>query len=75
VAVKFVSAIEIMLIPVVEPILNPIWVMIFMGERPGPWAIVGGAVVLGAVTARGLLSGRGESGPPADAECGMRNVE
>jgi len=75
VAVKFVSAIEIMLIPVVEPILNPIWVMMFMGERPGPWAIVGGAIVLAAVTARGLLSGRGEAGPPPNAESGIRNAE
>lgn len=57
VAVKFVSAIETMLIPVVEPILNPIWVMLFMGERPGRWAIIGGSMVLAAVTARGLLSG------------------
>ncbi|RPI24779.1 MAG: DMT family transporter [Acidobacteria bacterium] len=54
IAIKFVTAIEASLIPVVEPILNPIWVMLFLGEQPGAWAVVGGAVVLGAVTARSL---------------------
>jgi len=54
IAIKFVTAIEAILIPVVEPILNPIWVLLFLGEKPGAWAIVGGAVVIGAVTARSL---------------------
>ncbi len=54
IAVKFVTAIEAILIPVVEPILNPVWVLLFLGEKPGAWAMVGGAVVLGAVTVRSL---------------------
>jgi drug/metabolite transporter (DMT)-like permease len=54
IAIKFVTAIEAILIPVIEPILNPLWVLFFLGERPGAWALVGGAVVLGAVTVRSL---------------------
>jgi len=54
-AIKHVTALEAMLIPLVEPVLNPVWVMIALGERPGPWAIVGGALVLGAVVVRGLV--------------------
>jgi hypothetical protein len=27
-------------------VLNPIWTYLAMGERMGPWAIAGGAVVL-----------------------------
>ncbi len=54
IAIKFVTAIEAILLPVIEPILNPIWVLLFLGERPGAWAMVGGAVVLGAVTVRSL---------------------
>ncbi len=54
VAIKFVTAIEAIILPVIEPILNPIWVLLFLGERPGAWALVGGAVVLGAVTFRSL---------------------
>ena len=39
-------AIEASLLILVEPVLNPIWTFLAMGERPGPWAIAGGAVVL-----------------------------
>ena len=39
------------LLSAAEPILNPVWVMIFNGERPGPFALVGGVIVITAVTA------------------------
>ena len=48
-AIKHVTALEATLIPLLEPILNPLWVMIALGERPGRWAIVGATLVLGAV--------------------------
>jgi len=54
-ASKHVSAVEAILIPVIEPLLNPIWVFIFAGEKPGPFALVGGFVVVGAVVARSLI--------------------
>jgi drug/metabolite transporter (DMT)-like permease len=53
-AIKHVTALEAMLIPLLEPVLNPLWVMLALGERPGPWAIVGGVLVLGAVVIRGI---------------------
>ena len=43
-------AIACALISAAEPILNPIWVAIFDGERPGPVAILGGIIVIAAVT-------------------------
>jgi drug/metabolite transporter (DMT)-like permease len=46
------------LIPVIEPILNPLWVLLAMGERPSPLALCGGAIVLGAVTWRAIASVR-----------------
>ena len=57
-AIRRATALEAILVPVIEPILSPIWVAIAFGERPGPWAILGGAIVVGAVTARTVLSGR-----------------
>lgn len=43
-----------------EPVCNPIWVALGYGERPGPWAMAGGAVVVAAVVARALVgSGKG----------------
>lgn len=53
-ALRHVTALEAVLLPVVEPILNPLWVMLAVGERPTPLALLGGAIVLGAVTWRAL---------------------
>ncbi|MBS0630764.1 MAG: DMT family transporter [Verrucomicrobia bacterium] len=55
-AVRHVTALEATLIPVIEPILNPVWVALFFGELPGPLAFAGGAIVLAAVTWRALAS-------------------
>lgn len=54
-AIRHATALEAMLIPVIEPILNPLWVALAIGEQPGPWAIVGGAIVVGAVAARATM--------------------
>lgn len=57
-AIKHVTALGSILILMIEPLLNPIWVALTLGERPGPWALVGGAVVLAGVTGRALLLAR-----------------
>lgn len=57
-AVHHATALEAMLIPIIEPILSPLWVALAFGERPGAWAAVGGVIVVGAVTMRGLLARR-----------------
>ena len=54
--VRHVSAIEGTLVPVIEPLLNPLWVALFFGEQPSVYAILGGVVVVGTVTARGLYN-------------------
>jgi drug/metabolite transporter (DMT)-like permease len=33
----------------IEPMLNPVWVFLFLGERPSGWAVVGGCVIVAAV--------------------------
>jgi drug/metabolite transporter (DMT)-like permease len=53
-AIRHVTALEAVLIPVIEPLLNPLWVLLAMGERPSPKALLGGAIVLFAITLRGL---------------------
>jgi drug/metabolite transporter (DMT)-like permease len=54
-AIREVTALEAMLIPTIEPVLNPLWVLLLLGEAPGRLALVGGAIILTAVTGRGLL--------------------
>ena len=54
-AIKHVTALDAIIFPVIEPILNPILVFFILGETLGPWAFLGGALVLGSVVLRGLL--------------------
>lgn len=53
--VAHVSAVEATLIPVLEPLLNPLWVALGKGEVPSEKTIIGGAIILAAVTGRGLI--------------------
>ena len=52
IAIRRVTALEAILIPMIEPILNPLWVVLRHGEIPGAWSLLGGALVLGAVLGR-----------------------
>jgi drug/metabolite transporter, DME family len=42
----------------VEPVLNPIWVFLFLGERPSGWAIIGGAIIIASVMVHMLLAAK-----------------
>lgn len=57
-AMPHVSAVEAVLIPAIEPLLNPLWVFLSLGETPGGWAMVGGALVIVAITWRGMSTAR-----------------
>jgi len=59
-AIRHVTALEAVLIPVIEPILNPVWVLLAVGEHPTSLSLLGGAIVLSAVTLRALRSIRSE---------------
>jgi DME family drug/metabolite transporter len=45
-AIPHVRAFEITAILLLEPALNPIWVWLVHGEKPGVWALCGGGLVL-----------------------------
>ena len=46
---KYVTATEASLTGMVEPVANPIWVFLILGERPSVFAVIGGAIVLAAI--------------------------
>ena len=46
------------LLGAVEPLLNPVWVMIFDGETPGTCALIGGVIVIVAVTVWCIWDGK-----------------
>ena len=52
------TALSCCLIGALEPLLNPVWVMLFYGEKPGPFALAGGLIVIGSVTMWSVQSAR-----------------
>lgn len=52
---KRTLAIESVLLAMMEPILNPVWVFIGYGEKPGIWAIMGGLLILGMLAVQVIL--------------------
>ena len=42
----------------IEPVLNPVWVFLFLGERPARWALIGGAIIIAAVSSHTILGAR-----------------
>lgn len=58
IAIRHVPALESTLILMLEPVLNPLWVFLVIGESPAPLALVGGIVVLGAIAARAIVGAR-----------------
>jgi drug/metabolite transporter (DMT)-like permease len=58
IAIRHIPALESNLILMLEPVLNPLWVFLVIGESPHPLALLGGAVVLGAIAARAIAGAR-----------------
>jgi putative cofactor-binding repeat protein len=49
-AIHSIPALEASVILLLEPVLNPLWAWLVQRETPGPWALLGGAIILGATT-------------------------
>jgi drug/metabolite transporter (DMT)-like permease len=62
--IRHVTATEASLIGMLEPIANPLWVFLFLGEKPALISLIGGTVVLGAIAWRTLTGPPPEPVPP-----------
>jgi drug/metabolite transporter (DMT)-like permease len=47
----------------IEPLLNPVWVFLFVGERPSNWAVLGGGIIIATVARHTLLQYRRRTMP------------
>lgn len=56
--VRDTPATEASLLILIEPVLSPVWTFFVAGERPGPWALAGGAVILAATLWRVVVASR-----------------
>jgi drug/metabolite transporter, DME family len=61
---QHVTATEASLTGMIEPVANPVWVLIFLGETPSAYAIIGGGIVLGAI-AWHTAAGKADADLPA----------
>jgi drug/metabolite transporter (DMT)-like permease len=57
-AIKHIRALDAAIISIIEPILNPIWVILVKGEHASFWSIIGGAIVLTTSLLRSFLASR-----------------
>ena len=57
--IRHIPALEANLIGTLEPVLNPVWVFLFLGERMGRFALLGGLVVLTGVIVSAVGSAQG----------------
>ncbi len=57
---RYLPAPEVGLILLLETVLGPFWVWLALGEDPGVRALIGGAIVIGALVVHSALGLRGE---------------
>jgi drug/metabolite transporter, DME family len=53
-----VRSLDAGIIGYIEPLLNPVWVFLVLGEKPSKWALVGGAIIITAVIVHMLVDAR-----------------
>jgi drug/metabolite transporter (DMT)-like permease len=56
IAIKRVSAVQANLIAVIEPVFNPVWVFFALGEAPGIHTLIGGGIIVLAVTVASIIT-------------------
>jgi drug/metabolite transporter (DMT)-like permease len=57
-AIKRIPAVFANLVAVIEPVFNPVWVFLALGERPGLPAVAGGVIIIAAVTGASVVTAR-----------------
>lgn len=53
-----VRSLDAGIIGYIEPVLNPIWVFLVLGEKPSGWALLGGVIIIVAVVSHMVLDAR-----------------
>ncbi|HEY3169942.1 MAG TPA: DMT family transporter [Thermoanaerobaculia bacterium] len=64
--IRHVTATQASLVGMLEPVANPIWVLLFLGEKPALTSVAGGLVVLSSIAWRTLIGPPPDPVPPAD---------
>ena len=54
--IQRVTVIQTALLTMIEPVLNPVWVLLILGEKPSSAIIAGGCIILFAIVASALVT-------------------
>jgi drug/metabolite transporter (DMT)-like permease len=57
-AIRVLPALEVSLLLLIEPVLNPTWTWLIRGEHPGTYTIVGGAIIITATAIKSVFDAR-----------------
>lgn len=58
IGIKKVRALSASLITMLEPLMNPVWVFLFVHEVPSVFSIIGGIIILGCILLREIVNKR-----------------
>lgn len=67
-AMRHIPALEVSVLLLLEPTLNPLWSWMVHGERPGPWSVLGGITILAATGLKTWIDSRPETARPPRSE-------
>jgi len=65
-----VRSLDAGIIGYIEPVLNPVWVFLFIGERPSQWALLGGGIIVVAVVCHMLIEAKAKQHRARSAAAG-----
>jgi drug/metabolite transporter (DMT)-like permease len=57
-AMRVLPALEVSLLLLIEPVLNPTWTWLIRGENPGAYTIAGGAIIIAATAIKSVYDAR-----------------
>ena len=66
-AARYCPPLACCLLGAVEPLLNPVWVLLFDGERPGLFALIGAVIVVVSITIWCMFGQEKETAEKTDA--------
>jgi LPXTG-motif cell wall-anchored protein len=56
--IRSITAVQALLLALIEPVLNPVWVLAATGEKPSISALIGGGIIITAVVFSSLIGKR-----------------
>jgi drug/metabolite transporter (DMT)-like permease len=56
-AMRVLPALEVSLLLLIEPVLNPAWTWLVRGEAPGAYTVIGGAIIIVATATKSAYEG------------------